>query len=282
MEKKRMPELPEVETIRRDLEECLQGAEFRELRIADPSVLRERQVDPATIAGRSLRAVRRRGKYLVLDVGATQLVIHLRMTGRILPAGHAALPVGAEAVRRRQQFRFRLATDRGEWIFFDTRRFGTLDLVQDADAWFDERGLAPDPLLDQAAARQWFLVHAAGGRAIKTVLLDQQVACGVGNIYADEALFRTRLHPETAADVLDYAQRGALFSAAVQVMKEAIARRGTTTSDYLDLNGNPGVFRRYLNVYRRAGLNCRVCGQPIQRIVVSGRGTHYCPTCQAM
>jgi formamidopyrimidine-DNA glycosylase len=134
---------------------------------------------------------------------------------------------------------------------------------------------------DAPSARAHFIRMASLRRApIKAVLLDQTAIVGVGNIYADEGLFRAGLHPRSVAGDLSLRRLGALFDAVRGVMGEAIARRGTSMSDYLDINGNPGTFRACLNVYRRTAEPCRSCGRPVVRDVVAGRSTHFCPHCQ--
>lgn len=276
-----MPELPEVETVVRDLDEAWRGRRLRALSIGDPRVLAG-EGDPRRLAGRVCRGVRRRAKYIIQDWDGVHLIQHLRMTGLMLPDGHARLPsfsTSAKALQRRATFLF---GDGPSWIFFDARRFGTLEIVDDPDRFFGERGLAPEPLDDDPGPAAAHFKAALQGRRgpIKSVLLDQTVVAGVGNIYADEGLHRAMIHPRTPADRIRPAQVDALFGALRAVMREAVDRRGTSMADYLDINGNPGLFQTYLGVYGRAGLPCRRCGRMIHRTVLGGRATHWCPGCQ--
>ena len=277
-----MPELPEVETVVRDLREAWRGAALADLCILDARVLEAGSLSASALRGGVCRNVSRRGKYILQHWGRLTVLQHLRMTGQMLPEGNSRLPDAADTGRGPQRrAEWRLA-DGARWVFFDTRRFGTLRILDDPDAWFAARGFAPEPMGDDApSARAHFIRIASARRApIKTVLLDQTAIVGVGNIYADEGLFRAGLYPRIVAGDLSARRLGALFDAVRAVMAEAIARRGTSMSDYLDINGNPGTFRACLNVYRRTAEPCRACGRPVARDVVAGRSTHFCPHCQ--
>lgn len=275
-----MPELPEVETVRRDLAEW-EGRTLEALRLLDRRVWFESKLPVTWFQKRKLQRVLRRGKYLHYDFGDGHLLQHLRMTGKMLPEDSPALPS-----QRRGNKQIRAAFDFSDAkgvLFFDTRRFGTLTAVEDISEFWQRKRQAPDPIAgDRELALDFFLERIAGrSRPIKAALLDQTIVAGVGNIYADEALHRTRIHPETLARALKPADLRALFDAIVLVFTEAIAKRGTTSSDYLDVNGNPGVFRKYLRVYRCTGSACKTCNNAqIERLKVGGRSSHFCPRCQ--
>ncbi len=271
-----VPELPEVETIRGDLAPLVIGRRITAV-----------EVDPATLpllagvtietlrenlAGRTITSLGRRGKYLLfgLDDGRT-LVVHLRMTGRLL-WNNASDPPS-------QHERARLELDDGHHLrWADLRKFGTWRIV-DSPADLDSR-LGPEPH-DPSLTLEQFRARLTGRRApIKAVLLDQRRFAGLGNIYVDEALFEARIRPDTpAGDVSAQAARR-LFAACRNVLERGIAYRGASFSDYVDARGEKGEQHMYVQVFRRTGKPCYVCGSPIQRSVVGGRSTHYCPRCQ--
>lgn len=275
-----MPELPEVETVRKDLLEW-QGAKLVALKVRDPKVWFQSDFQPKRICENTLHRVGRRGKYLTYEFDQLTVVQHLRMTGKMLPTDSEVLPQKRKGnLQLRAEFVFE---DKPSLFFFDTRRFGTLTGVEDLEAFWQKKGQAPDPIAgDYSLALDHYLEHIFGrARPIKSALLDQSIVSGVGNIYADEALHRVGIHPETLVKRLSTENLKDLFSALIDVFTEAIEKRGTTASDYLDVNGNPGVFRKYLRVYRNTGEDCKTCGKAkVERIKVGGRSSHYCPRCQ--
>lgn len=288
-----MPELPEVENVARALRACLLGRTLTGMRVRFGGVLRP---SPAAVrravSGRTLAAVHRHGKYIILtfagpakpeavgarargtamarDGDARHLMIHLRMTGQLF----ANQDFEADA-HTHLSFDF----DGVAVHYRDVRKFGRLALVDDGHGPAALAHVGPDMLsIGFGAWRE----RLAGRRApIKAVLLDQKVAAGLGNIYADEALFRARIHPLTPAGDLGEAQLRRLFLAARGVLRLAIRHGGTTYLDFVDFHGRPGNFRRKLRVYQRTGQPCRVCGSAIARVTAAGRSTHFCPRCQA-
>ncbi len=274
-----MPELPEVETIRRMLQSTVRGRSIRSVRT---SRLKLRSGIPrglqSKLAGRRIREVRRAGKYLLLDLDAGRtLIAHLGMSGRWLffPAPpHPALP----------HVHLRLAFGDGSQLWFqDARRFGLLRLVATSDAARDPTlaSLGPDPLAPPLTG-ETLRARARGARAsVKSLLLDQRRLAGLGNIYASEVLFRAGVDPRRRAARLRAPEWEAIAAAVVEVLGEAIERMGTTFSMYRTLWGEPGGFADRLRVYDRAGLPCRRCGASIRRIVQGQRATFYCPACQS-
>jgi formamidopyrimidine-DNA glycosylase len=272
-----VPELPEVETIRRQLAPHLEGRRLEALEVLDP-----RWCEPAepgaledAVRGRRIERVWRRGKYLVLELeGDVHLVMHLRMTGNLLLAGD-----GAE----RPHLRARLALDSGESVLFvDVRRFGTGVVLlgsQARDAYFDARlGLEPlSPDFTVEALR----ALARGRRApVKAFLLTQERLAGVGNIYADEALFRARIHPLRPVGMLKRAQIEALRDAVVESLEAGIDAKGATIDDFRNTDGAEGRFQDEFLVYGRADEPCVRCGTPIRKLRAAGRGTYVCESCQ--
>jgi formamidopyrimidine-DNA glycosylase len=269
-----MPELPEVETIKRDLSSLLVGRT-----ITGVTVAWEGCVDRPSMAafcervvGRSIEEVGRRGKFLVISLsGGGALLVHLRMTGSLLISEPTA-PWETHA-------RLALALDDGKELRFVTvRKFARLYLVEDLDEVLGDLG--PEPLgegLDQQAFCQLFDKRRG---MIKPLLLDQRFLAGLGNIYADEALFRARIHPRRAADSLTREELGRLYDEMRGVLQEAIADQGTSRSDYVRPDGSEGTHQEQLIVSGKAGEPCPHCGTEIERIVVGGRGTFVCPHCQ--
>ncbi len=270
-----MPELPEVETTRRGIEGALRGRRVASL------ALRERRlrwpVDPGLVAllpGQRIRQVRRRAKYLLIELERGTLIAHLGMSGslRVLP-GEAPLLAHDH---------YDLKLDDGRCLRFnDPRRFGSLLWVTGDPAEHPLlRSLGPEPLEEGFDAD--YLAAAARGRrvAIKPFLMDQKVVVGVGNIYASEALFRAGIRPGRAAGRVPRAQLAALVDSVKAVLGEAIRQGGTTLRDYVNADGTPGYFRQKLYVYERAGQPCRRCRTPIRQRVLGQRSTYWCPACQ--
>jgi formamidopyrimidine-DNA glycosylase len=277
-----VPELPEVETVRRGLERHLVGRRIVTVEVGRDRTVR-RTSREALIAGLSDTVVEhadRRGKYLLLplDSGDT-LMIHLRMSGQVLlAAGGSDRPAHTHVVMR-------LDDGREAW-FVDPRTFGEV-VVFDPDRVEVElpelARLGVDPIADPFDVDVLRAALGPSRRALKPMLLDQHVIAGIGNIYADEILHRARLRPGRAASSLDRRRVGELHRAIVDVLSEAIDAGGSTLSDaqYVDLMGEGGSYQDDHRVYGRAGERCSTCGRGwIQRVVTGGRGTHFCGVCQ--
>lgn len=271
-----MPELPEVETIRRDLEPLLVGRRIVGVEV-DPDTIQLLARAPiealrTTLVGRTFVSMGRRGKYILLamDDGRT-LIIHLRMTGRLLWRESSA---PAE-----QWERARLTLDDGHDLrWADLRKFGTWSVVDDTAPLFARLG--PEPI-DPALTLKAFRV-AIGGRTapVKAVLLDQRRLAGLGNIYVDEALYEARIRPDTPAANLSLAATQRLFASTRAVLLRGIENRGASFKDYVDGQGRPGEQHNHVQVFRRTGKPCYACATLIVRTTVGGRSTHYCPKCQ--
>jgi formamidopyrimidine-DNA glycosylase len=279
-----MPELPEVETLVRQLRPLVRGARIERARIADP-----RWCAPAApaalqeaLAGDAIEELSRRGKYLLWRLASGRYLLqHLRMTGVILfdpPALPAHLAVALELSLARPRGRAKRAL----LAISDPRRFGTGQLFGEAAALERHLGarLGPEPLSDSFSASS--LRAALRGRRapVKALLLDQRVVAGVGNIYADEALFGARIHPARPARMLTGAQALALHAALREALLAGISARGATIDDFRHIDGVRGSFQDRFRVHRRAGQPCPVCGGPINKLRVAGRGTYVCERCQ--
>lgn len=268
-----MPELPEVETVTRQLNSLVTGRRVRRLVIRDSKLVLPRI---GRIEGARIVKVRRSGKQVVFDLAhgrrrrpALFLVAHLRMTGRLLWIPERSSPPG--------RIRAELLLDRGRVAFCDNRRFGTLSLFETPQS-VEPNGLEPlDNSLTPARLTQ---LVARSRQPIKPWLLRQDRLVGIGNIYAAEILFASRIHPRRMAGSLTRDETRGLLRAIRTVLRRAIERGGTTFSDYQDSRGRSGSFARLLKVYGRAGEPCRRCKGTIERMVQQQRGTFYCPDCQ--
>jgi len=282
----RVPELPEVETVRRGLEQQVSGFE-----IARVEVLRARAIASpplpelfcSALEGCTVQQWRRRGKNLMATLqrggaDAGHWGVHLRMTGQFLWMNTPAEPCRHTRVRIWN-------TQEQELRFVDLRSFGEMWWVPPGEplesVMTGLRRLGPEPFSTDFSAEHLAAKLAGSTRSIKTALLDQALVAGVGNIYADESLFMSRIAPQTPSGQLTPAQLKRLHSALVEVLEASIGAGGTTFSDFRDLTGTNGNYGNAAWVYRRSGEPCRVCGIPIQRDKLGGRSSHWCPNCQA-
>jgi formamidopyrimidine-DNA glycosylase len=270
-----VPELPEVETIRRALAPRVEGRCLSGVEILDPRWCLPEAPEPVTAAltGRRVERLGRRGKYLVWQLeGARALVMHLRMTGNVL----------ADPPAEPAHVRVRLALDDGGRVVFDDpRRFGTGHVLDGParDEYFAAR-LGVEPF-DSRFTVEHLRTLARGCRApVKAFLLDQKRIAGVGNIYADEALFRARIHPLRTAGKLTTKQLGALRTGVIDALRAGIDARGATIDDFRHPDGARGTFQDQFLVHRRAGEPCPECGRPVRKLVAAGRGTYVCERCQ--
>jgi formamidopyrimidine-DNA glycosylase len=273
-----MPELPEVETVRSRLAPVVTGRRFDAVEILDPRLTRPEPPEAvaAALRGERVSHVGRRGKYLVVEFeSGLHLLVHLRMTGALL-----YLPPGTWSA---DPYRRAVVTldDGSDVAYRDVRRFGTWQLVagNQLDAFWNRR-LGPEPLGRAFTSRR--LAEALAGRRapIKSAVLDQRTVAGVGNIYADEALWRARIHPLKPSGDLTAEEVARLRRAVKAALVAGIDRQGATLRDYRDPTGAPGRMQKVLRVYGRTGEPCPRCARPIEKIQVGGRGTWYCPRCQ--
>lgn len=269
-----MPELPEVETVARGLAPLI-GRTFTGVTVAWPRTIAYPQVGEfkENIAGRRVESVGRRGKYVVIGLDQGCLLIHLKMSGRLRIAP-ASVPPGKHA-----HTLFDLDNDR-QLRFYDTRKFGRVYLVDDPEQVTARLG--PEPLSDEFTLARFRQRLARRSGRLKSLLMNQQFLAGVGNIYADEALFAARLHPLRKADSLSPAEQARLYEAIRSILSRAIASRGTTLDDggYRDATGQAGAYQDQIAVYGRKGSPCPMCQTPIERMRIGGRSSHFCPQCQ--
>ena len=282
-----MPELPEVETVRRGLQPVMEGSTILRADVRRPGL---RWPFPKGMAnrlrGQRVERLRRRSKYILVDLSSGEtLIIHLGMSGRILvsdePQGRFHRPISAS---ERHDHVVLHMTDGATVTFNDARRFGAMDLAS-TDSLEEHRllaGLGPEPLgnsfHDDVLIERFHRKNAP----VKSVLLDQKIVAGLGNIYACESLYRSKISPTRKAGQISNPQIRALVSAIRQVLNDAIEAGGSSLRDFRHSDGELGYFQHSFNVYGREGQPCRKrgCGGNIARIVQSGRSTFYCPKCQ--
>ena len=270
-----MPELPEVETVRRRLLPHVEGKTIRAVEVRDDRLVGRddaRRVEQR-LTGRTIRTLDRRGKYLLLRIGDDEtLISHLRMTGNWL------VPTADEPPHTRAVIRL---VDDTDVVYADARRFGTWDLVSnaDADAYLAAR-LGPEPIdadFDGAVLRSAFKGRQA---PVKALLLDQRLVAGIGNIYADEALNAACIHPERPAGRLTHSQCDRLADAVRTALEDGIRAQGSSIRDFRSPDGGYGSMQERFRVYGRDGEPCVECGAEIIKTRCAGRGTHVCPVCQ--
>jgi formamidopyrimidine-DNA glycosylase len=270
-----MPELPEVETIRRHLAPHVEGRVLRELEVLD-----ERWTRPlagaevaAAVSGRRVERLGRRGKYLIWELaGEVYLLQHLRMTGTLLLD-----PVGAPSYTR-----VWLRLDGHDLAYTDPRRFGTGELAlggEALDAFFAAR-LGLEPFDDEFTTAHLHALTKTSRAPVKAFLLDQKRVAGVGNIYADEALFRARIHPLRPANRLTRTQVDALREGVIESLSAGIAAKGASIDDFRDPDGVAGTFQDRFLVHLREGQPCTRCGHTVRKLRAGGRGTYVCERCQ--
>lgn len=295
-----MPELPEVETIVRDLRDFLASRKIVGISVENPLAgRRDGQLDSSLpvfrkrIVGQSVRGISRRAKTLVFELDRDYLLIHLKMTGQLVyrgcrqercetvVGGHPIVGVGDELPNKFT--RVILSFDDGSQLFFnDVRRFGWLKLVS-PEIWAAyERSLGQEPL-DKGFTLDYFTasINKKKNSTIKQAILEQKYFVGVGNIYADESLFAARINPARKVANLLPAEVKLLWQAIPRILRLAIKHRGTSFNDYRDARGERGNFVKLLKVYGRGGQSCTVCGRPLSKTKIGGRGTVWCEHCQA-
>ena len=267
-----MPELPEVETVARQLAAQITGQRVRTVELLDRKL---GPLSPRLLRGRAVRRVFRLGKQVLLELRRERgapvwLAVHLRMTGRLVWSP-------APEQRHDRHLRARLELERGWLLFCDARRFGTLRLLRQLEL---ARPAGQDPTDPCFTPPRLARLLGQGKQALKVWLLRQDRLVGLGNIYASEILYHARLHPARAAGSLTRAEVGRLHSAITTVLARAIEHCGTTFSDFQTAEGLTGSYQQYLAVYARQGQPCPGCGRPVRRLVQQQRSTFYCPCCQ--
>lgn len=266
-----MPELPEVETIKNSLRPVI-GKRVVKVRELHPAVVKIREFPAGKLTGKLVRNIYRRGKYLVfVFAGGYHLVIHLGMSGRL----YWSEP--GEELAKHTHFILNIEGDK-QLRYEDARRFGGIRFIRDLGKFFQTMG--PEPLDEDFTLERLCSLLRNRRISIKSLLLNQQLVAGIGNIYADEILFRAGIHPARPAGELSGEESERLYTSIKEILAESIAHRGTTFRDYRDGKNQPGAFQDLLAVYAREGCPCVSCGHAVEKIVIGGRSSHYCPHCQ--
>jgi formamidopyrimidine-DNA glycosylase len=275
-----VPELPEAETIARDLRDRIVGARIKGVQLIHSDILGP-DLSPARfrteLKGKRFAGVGRRGKKVLLEVeGDLTILVNLGMTGRLIVSDSP----------RADEFRHvavRFDLDDGRALLYDDmRRFGSLELHTPESLAEREQELGVEPLSDEFTGKLLHTLTSRSRTPIRNWLLDQRRVAGIGNIYASEALWHAKIHPARPANSLSAKEASELRDALRKVLQDAIAARGTTISDYRDSSGEEGGYSARLQVYGRAGEPCPRCGTPIERIVISNRSAFFCPKCQKL
>ncbi|GAA5122873.1 bifunctional DNA-formamidopyrimidine glycosylase/DNA-(apurinic or apyrimidinic site) lyase [Luteolibacter yonseiensis] len=271
-----MPELPEVETTRRGIEPHVIGAKMTEFIVRRHDLRQPVPENLSALEGRTITAVSRRSKYLLLEVDdGTRLLVHLGMSGSL------RLMDPAEDWKKHDHVGITL--DNGKQLrFHDPRRFGLILWLTEADPMSHDllKNLGPEPLENGFTVTHLQAACAKRSSAIKLVIMDAKVVVGVGNIYASEALFRARILPETPANKISKPGLAKLVTAIREVLADAIREGGTTLRDFVNSDGKAGYFQQRLFVYDRKGEPCRVCETPVRHAILGQRSTYWCPRCQ--
>jgi formamidopyrimidine-DNA glycosylase len=279
-----LPELPEVETVRKGLDELVTGETVAAVEVRWPRIIAEPAVNQFSkrLMGQTLEKVGRRGKFLLFYFTDDVLISHLRMEGKyelVEPEANGQL------IRRTKHTHVIFHLQSGKKLnYLDVRKFGRMYLVSRGQE-FEHKSLVklgPEPTSEEFVLEEMQEFLTTRTKAIKGVLLDQQIVVGVGNIYADEILFEAEIHPVTPANRLTDAEEIRLHEAIIAILEAAVKNGGTTIRSYANAFGDAGTNQENLKVYGREGEACVNCGTEIQKIKVAGRGTHYCPVCQPM
>ena len=289
-----MPELPEIETIKNGLTEKALKKPILRVAINNASVLHGNKNDFIKIlTGREFTNIKRRGKMLIFTLGksgATEkqyyLLARLGMTGRLVLFGEEDSLWGGESFKDKKSFSHKHCHVVFEFkdgiilLFCDTRRFGYMEIVDTAGLDEKMKSFGPEPLSGDFTLALFRKVLSGKKTNVKALLLNQKHIAGIGNIYADEILFDAGVLPTRLAGNLSADEAKAIYVATKKILKKAVAKRGTTFSDYVDAEGNIGGFKKYLKVYGREGEKCLGCSGKVHKKRLAGRGTHFCPRCQ--
>lgn len=276
-----MPELPEVETIKRTLATKIRGKKITGVEVLLPKLIEPLSVEEfkEALKGNYIQSLGRRGKYLLVQLYyLNTLIISLRMTGRLI-----FFPPGKKVEVDKHTHMVLEFNDGSHLRFSDTRKFGRVHcvLTEKVEKESEISKLGPEPLGMEFSEPKLWKMLLSKRKKIKQLLMDQTFIAGIGNIYADEILFRARIHPETIPSTLVSEQVHDLYLAIISVLSEAIVQKGTTFRDYVDGEGNTGNYQSFLQVYGRKGKKCCQCGHPIESIKLGGRTSHFCPVCQS-
>ena len=271
-----MPELPEVETVRRGLEKLILGKTIQSVEVKYPKMI---QTDLDTfrqdLLGQEIRAMGRRGKYLLFYLTDLVLISHLRMEGK-----YFFYP--DEVPLRKHAHVFFYFTDGSTLVYEDVRKFGTMEATvpELVDSYFLNKKIGPEPTEAEFKGPDFQVALKKSKKPIKSALLDQKLVAGLGNIYVDEVLYRAKVHPARLGQSLTVPEAKAIRKETIDVLAQAVEKGGSTIRSYSNAFGEDGTMQEEHQVYGKTGQPCLRCGTPIEKIQLGGRGTHFCPHCQ--
>jgi formamidopyrimidine-DNA glycosylase len=285
-----MPELPEVETIKKDLESIVINKKIQQIKIILPKIIKTPLKDfKKKLINNEFSEITRKGKLLILKLKSKNLLlIHLRMTGQVIVekkeekifGGHSEKKENFNLPHKHTHLIIKFE-DKTKLYYNDLRQFGQIKLIDNKDLKENLKNYGIDPILDNFKFSVFKQMIKNSSQSIKTFLLNQKKICGLGNIYADEILFSTKINPQTKSCNLKDFKIKKLYQEIPKILKLAIKERGTTFSDYRDTQGRKGNFKNFLQVYQKENQICPQCKkQKILKIKLNGRGTHFCPNCQ--
>jgi formamidopyrimidine-DNA glycosylase len=275
-----MPELPEVETVRKTLKKLVSHKQIENVTIYWPKIIKnpleiEQFID--ALKGETIEDIGRRGKFLIIYTDQYALVSHLRMEGK-----YGLYPKEDPADKHTHViFHFK---DGSELRYRDVRKFGTMHLYKKGEEFLKPPliDLGPEPFSEEFTKHYLAKKLEKTNRKVKPALLDQKIFVGLGNIYVDEALFRSGIHPERLANTLNEEEISRLHQEIIDTLSEAVEKGGSTIRSYVNSQGEIGMFQLELYAYGRKGEECKKCGTPLEKTTVGGRGTHFCPNCQRL
>ncbi|OTP12554.1 formamidopyrimidine-DNA glycosylase [Enterococcus sp. 10A9_DIV0425] len=274
-----MPELPEVETVRKGLEKLVKNKKIQNVQVLWPRIIEQPEVPifETTLIGETIESIGRRGKFLIFHLSHYELISHLRMEGKYQYIEKD------QPIDKHTHVIFSFE-DGSQLRYNDVRKFGRMTIVEKgtSDTYKGIMKLGPEPLPDLFGLEEFTVGLKKSHKAIKPLLLDQKLVTGLGNIYVDEALWEAKIHPEQPADTLRSKEIKLLRQAIIDVLSRAIEAGGTTIRSYLNALGEAGGFQIALHVYDQTGKPCIRCQTPIVKTKVAQRGTHYCPKCQKL
>lgn len=272
-----MPELPEVETIKRSLAKVLPGKKIKNIEVRKPKIF---QGDPKEAIGKTIRSIERRGKILIMSLGDVSLLIHLKLTGQLI---YHLVPFAGETFPAKNTHVV-FEIDHGKLFYNDLRQFGWIKIVKSSKLKVQNEieRLGPEPFDKEFTVDYLQKIFLKTSKSIKLVLMDQEKIAGLGNIYANEALFEAGILPARPADSLRAEETKELREGILGVLEEGLKFGGASAADeaYVKPDGGPGSYQKHFRVYQREGKDCLRCGHTILRINLAGRGTFFCPNCQ--
>ncbi|WP_423253687.1 DNA-formamidopyrimidine glycosylase [Melissococcus plutonius] len=274
-----MPELPEVETVRKGLTQLVVGKTICEVAVLWSRIIEQPEVETfqKQLIGQKIKRIDRRGKFLIFKLTNWDLISHLRMEGKYETHQKDA------PITKHTHVIFTFSDD-SQLRYLDVRKFGRMALIP-KDKSNEYKGIAllgPEPTLETFHVEEFQKNLAKYHKAIKPLLLEQKLVTGLGNIYVDEALWTAKIHPEKPANTLSVSEVNRLHKAIIDILTQAVKAGGTTIRSYLNALGEAGTFQLALNVYGQKDKPCACCATPIQKIKVAQRGTHFCPHCQKL